>query len=88
MKFTTVQNICWANSEQTVLNCEVLFDEYPGQFLPFAAVASGDYPHTHEIFKQCIAGNFGEIKPYVAPIELTTGGSNPQQPTSRGTQTL
>ena len=71
MKFKTVKNPKWSNFEQTVIECEVDFDDLVEEFVPFAAVASGDYPHTHEIFARCIAGEFGAVAPYTPPADIT-----------------
>jgi hypothetical protein len=72
MKYTQVKNPIWANAEHTVINCEVDFDGLIETFVPFSAVATGDYEHTHQIFAECVAGNYGEIaefKPYVSTAE-------------------
>lgn len=68
-KYIEVKNPQWANAEHTVINCEVNFEHLREEFVPFAAVAEGDYPHTHEIFARCVAGDFGAIEEYVAPPE-------------------
>jgi hypothetical protein len=67
MKYTQVKNPIWANAEHTIINCEVDFDDLREELVPFSAVASGDYEHTHQIFAECIAGNYGEIAEYVVP---------------------
>lgn len=72
MKYTTVINPVWANAEHTVIVCNVDFDALSEETVPFAAVASGDYPHTHEIFARCVAGEFGPIAEYVPPPPPTT----------------
>lgn len=72
MKYTTVTNPVWANAEHTVIVCDVDFDDLSEETVPFAAVASGDYPHTHEIFARCVAGEFGPIAEYVPPPPPTT----------------
>lgn len=70
MNYTTVKNCVWANPEQTLLSCEVDFDDLQEEFVPFAAVASGDYPHSHDIFARAVAGEFGDIKPFsISPEE-------------------
>ena len=69
MKFKTVKNPKWADFEQTIINCEVDFDDLVEEFVPFSAVASGDYPHTHEIFARCVAGEFGAVAPYTPPAD-------------------
>ena len=69
MKFKSVKNPKWVNFEQTVIECEVDFDDLVEEFVPFSAVASGDYPHTHEIFARCVAGEFGVVAPYTPPAD-------------------
>ena len=68
MKYTQVFNPRWANAEHTQINCDVDFDDLSEALVPFTAVASGDYPHSHQIFAECVAGNYGEIAEYVAPV--------------------
>lgn len=67
MKYTQVTNPQWANAEHTKINCEVDFEDLSEALVPFTAVASGDYPHSHQIFAECLAGQYGEIAEYVAP---------------------
>jgi hypothetical protein len=67
MKYTQVTNIQWANAEHTAINCDVDFDDLKEQLVPFTAVASGDYEHSHQIFDECVAGQYGAIAEYVAP---------------------
>jgi hypothetical protein len=67
MKYTQVLNPIWANAEHTAINCDVDFDDLREELVPFTAVASGDYEHSHQIYAECVAGNYGEIAEYVAP---------------------
>ena len=68
MKYTQVFNPQWANAEHTAINCQVDFDDLREELVPFTAVASGDYEHSHKIFAECVAGQYGEITEYVAPL--------------------
>lgn len=68
MTYTQVKNPNWANAEHTVIECLVNFDAIDDEFVPFTAVAEGDYPHTHEIFERCVAGDFGPIAEYVPTL--------------------
>jgi hypothetical protein len=70
MKYTQVLNPQWANVEHTAINCDVDFDDLNEELVPFTAVASGDYEHSHQIFAECVAGEYGEIAEYVAPLPL------------------
>jgi hypothetical protein len=67
MKYTQVTNPQWANEEHTAINCEVDFDDLREKLVPFTAVAEGDYEHSHKIFAECLAGQYGEIAEYVEP---------------------
>jgi hypothetical protein len=67
MKYTQVKNPIWANEEHTIINCEVDFDDLIEEFVPFSAVATGDYEHSHQIFAECVAGTYGAIAEYVEP---------------------
>lgn len=69
MNYTNITNIKWANAEHTVIDCMVMSKEH-GE-IPFSAVASGDYAHTHEIFERCVAGEFGAIAEYEPPAPPT-----------------
>jgi hypothetical protein len=68
MKYTQVKNPIWSNVEHTAISCEVDFDDLIENFVPFTAVASGDYEHSHQIFAECVAGQYGAIAEYVAPV--------------------
>jgi len=67
MKVNNVKNPKWADSNHSVIECEVDFEELDENYVSFGAVASGDIAHTHEIFSRCIAGEFGPISAYVSP---------------------
>jgi len=77
MKYTQVKNPIWANAEHTEINCDVDFDDLREELVPFTAVASGDYEHSHQIFAECVAGKYGEIAEYVEPPPyITTAEDN------------
>ena len=65
--YTEIKNPQWANAEHTMINCEVNFNHLLQDFVPFSAVASGDYDHSHQIFAECVGGKYGVIAEYVAP---------------------
>ena len=71
MKYTSVRNPKWANAAHSRLICEVNFDDLTEDFVPFTATAFGDYPHAHEIFARCVAGDFGPVAEYVPPADIT-----------------
>jgi hypothetical protein len=68
MKYTQVTNPQWANAEHTAINCNVNFDDLREELVPFTAVASGDYEHSHQIFAECVASQYGQVAEYVAPV--------------------
>lgn len=67
MNYSSVTNPIWADAEHSAINCDVDFDDLREELVPFTAIAEGDYPHSHQIFAECIAGNYGPIAEYVAP---------------------
>lgn len=72
MKYSNVTNPQWANAEHTSIDCMVDFDDLHEELVSFTAVAEGDYPHSHEIFARCVAGDFGTVAEYEPPAPLTT----------------
>lgn len=65
MEFTSVTNLSWANSEQTVLNATVNFAGL-GE-VPFSTSADELTPHGQRIWNDAVAGDFGPIAEYEAP---------------------
>lgn len=61
MEYTTVENPVWANQHQTQIDCMVNFVKL-GK-VPFTADPN-DLPHSAEIFRRCVAGEFGPIGEY------------------------
>ena len=57
MNYSNVSSVQWANAEHTAIDCMVNFDDLREELVPFTAVAQGDYPHSHEIFARCVAGD-------------------------------
>jgi hypothetical protein len=67
MEFTSVVHPTWADRDHTVINVLVSFGGL-GE-VPFTASAQDTTPHGQEIWARAIAGEFGEVAPYVAPPE-------------------
>ena len=65
--YSSARNPVWVNAEQTMMNLEVNFDHEAEEWLEFTAVASGDLPHTHDLYARAVAGDFGAIAAYVEP---------------------
>lgn len=71
MRYTTVKNCRWANQEQTVIDCDVDFDDLVEEFIPFSASPTDYHGHGQEIYTRALAGDFGVIAPYTPPPEPT-----------------
>ena len=67
MKYTDIKNPKWTNAEHTAIDCEVDFDDLREEYVPFTALPSGDYEHSHQIFTECVEGKWGQIAEYTAP---------------------
>ena len=68
MKYTDVKNPKWANAEHTVINCDVLFDDFAPEYLPFTAnPLDTSNPSSAEIYNPCAAGEWGVVAEYVPP---------------------
>jgi len=69
--YIDVKNPQWDDPEHTTLVCDVNFEHLPEEYVSFVARASGDYPHTHQIFAECVEGKWGPIAEYVPPAPPT-----------------
>lgn len=65
--YSQVKNPIWANAEHTMINCEVIFNHFPDEWLPFTADPTDVMEYSKTIFDECVAGEYGEIAEYVAP---------------------
>lgn len=65
--YTQVKNPKWANVEHTAIDCEVIFNHFPDEWLPFTANPDDVMPYSKEIFDECVAGKYGEVAEYVPP---------------------
>ena len=77
---TSAKNPTYAQ-DSSVICLEVTFEEFGDKVLPFGASASDPEQHGRELYARAIAGEFGEIAPYVEP-------ETPSQPNTTGAQTL
>lgn len=67
MNYSQVTDPKWADEENTIINCNVLFDNI-GTLEPFTANPNDtSNPSSKQIFDECVAGIYGEVKPYVEP---------------------
>ena len=67
MKITNVTNPAWANAEHTMVNATVTHSEFG--VIQFSASPDDVEAHGREIFADAVAGKFGVIAEYVAPVE-------------------
>ena len=67
MNYSKVTNPVFANISNTLINVTVTFDNI-GE-VPFTASPDDQELHGKEIFAKCIAGDFGEIVHFIAPIK-------------------
>ena len=68
----------WNNEEHTAIHLTVKFEEI-NEDLSFNATSYDPEAHGRDLYERAKAGEFGEIKPYVAPPA-------PIQPNTTGTQ--
>jgi hypothetical protein len=78
---TSLTNPCWANAEQTAIDCEITTSQFGDEVLPFTAASNDVETHGRAIFADIVAGTYGPIAEYVPPPE-------PVQPVTEGAQTL
>ncbi|WP_324028574.1 hypothetical protein GC087_14380 [Pantoea sp. JZ2] len=67
-KIKDIRNLCFGNSEKTIVNCEVLFENMSGIYMPFTARPDDIEECGREIFAQCVALKWGAISEYIAPV--------------------
>jgi len=63
--YSQVKNPVWVNAEHTMINCEVIFNHFPDEWLPFTADPNDVMPYSKEIFDACVAGEYGPVAEYV-----------------------
>ena len=81
----SVQNLQWANESKTTFSCLVKYAEF-NDFHPTGVNSLDSYSHIQELWAEGVAGKYGVIADYVAPIAEEMPVS--AQPTTTGTQTL
>jgi len=60
------KNPIWDNQEHTAITLIVKFEEIADE-LPFLATSHDPMPYGVELFNNAVAGNYGDIAPYVPP---------------------
>ena len=66
------QNPQWGNAEHTLIMVEAKWVHLESEgYLPFLANPNDPEAHGVDLYNRCVAGEFGEIAEYVAPVEET-----------------
>lgn len=68
--YSAVRNPKYIHPANTHIECEVDFDHLDEDWTVFTAVASGDLPHSHDIFAECVAGDYGTVEAFSAPANI------------------
>jgi hypothetical protein len=74
MKYTSVAAPRFADAEGTRIDCQVVFPSLSPEPLPFtAADVDPGAEHSEEIFRRCLAGEFGPVAPW-EEVQPLAGG--------------
>jgi hypothetical protein len=80
MNYTNVTSPQWANENHTVINCNVLFDNFAPEYLPFTANPSDtSNTNSEKIFNECVEGIWGNIAEYLPPPPYVPTASDNKQ---------
>jgi hypothetical protein len=60
------KNPVYLNEEKTFINLIVKFEEFAEE-MPFGASSNDPEPHGVDLYNRAVAGEFGEVAPYVPP---------------------
>ena len=69
---TSLSNPRWVNAEQTRIDCEITTSQFGDEVLPFTADKFDVEAHGRAIFADIVAGAYGAIDDYVAPLPEAT----------------
>jgi hypothetical protein len=67
MKIEYVKNPVWANPEHSLINLVIKWNRFAEE-LPFTADPNDPEEHGRALFASALAGEFGEVAEYVAPV--------------------
>lgn len=68
MNYTKVSNVRYASADGSLIDMDVTFDDL-GE-VPFtASMANGEPDYAHELYRRALAGEFGTIESYAAPLK-------------------
>lgn len=79
---TSLTNPVWADAEHTSIDCVITTSQFGDELLPFTADSNDVAAHGRAIFADLVAGVYGPIGEYVAPIEPTATPSSGDIPQS------
>lgn len=68
MVYTQVRNPRY--TEEGLIECEVLFEQFAPEWLPFCASPEDVEEHGRQIFAECVTGKYGEPAPFVLEFEV------------------
>ena len=64
------KNPQWFNAEHTLIEVDALWQHLESEgYFPFLANPNDVEAHGVDLYNRCVAGEFGEIAEYVAPVE-------------------
>jgi hypothetical protein len=84
MEYTNVKNPVWTSEQNDSILCDVLFTDQT-EYSSFVASPTDNTTYGPQIYNQCVAGDWGTIAPYIAPIP--TASQNKATATNLLTQT-
>lgn len=58
---TSVSNPRWANTERTLIDCEITTSQLGDEVLPFTASPADVEPHGRALFARLASGEFGPV---------------------------
>jgi hypothetical protein len=67
MNIEYIKNCIFANNEATIIDCIVKFSKFNNEHM-FSANSNDPEAHGREIYARIVAGEFGAVAPYVAPV--------------------
>jgi hypothetical protein len=72
---TSLKSPVWADAEHTRIDCVITTSQFGDEQLPFTADQNDVEPHGQAIFARLVAGEFGAVAEYVAPLPQPTFSS-------------
>lgn len=82
-----IRNPVFSNNEGTAIECLIKFEEFSEEH-SFNATSYDTMKHGRQAYERIMAGEFGDISPFVEPVFLNENQPQPTQPTTTGSQDL